>query len=62
MPMYNLIKYSDNYTKTFGGLRQYYRVEPNDNLEDSGWFKSKLKIIAKSPKDGSSKNVAIQYL
>ena len=50
--------------KTFGGLRQYYRVEPNDNLEDSGWFKSKLEIIEKSPKDGSSKNVAvaIQYL
>ena len=48
--------------KTFGNLRQYYRVEPNDNLEDSEWFKSKLKMIEKSPKDGSSKNVAIQYL
>ena len=53
---------SDNYTKTFGGLGQYYRVEPNANLEDSEWFKSKLKIIGKSPNDGSSKNVEIQYL
>ena len=62
MSMYNLSKYSDNYTKTFENLRQYYRVEPNDNLEDSEWFKSKLKIIGKSSKDDSSKNLAIQYL
>ena len=62
MPMYYLSKYSDNYSKTFGNLWQYYRVEPNDNLEDSEWFKSKLKIKGKSPKNGSSKNVAIQYL
>ena len=41
MPMYNLIKYSDNYSKTFGGLWQYYRVDPNANLEDSNWFESK---------------------
>ena len=25
MPMYNLIEYSDNYSKTLGSLRQYYR-------------------------------------
>ena len=60
--MYNLTKCSDNYTKTFGGLWQYYRVEPNANSEDSEWFKSKLKIIGKFPNDGSSKNVEIQYL
>ena len=28
MPMYNLIEYSDNYSKTFGTLWQYYRDEP----------------------------------
>ena len=31
MPMYNLIEYSDNYSKTFGSLWQYYNDERNDN-------------------------------
>ena len=31
MPMYSLIEYSDNYSKTFGGLWQYYRDGPNSN-------------------------------
>ena len=33
MSIYNLIEYSDNYSKTFGSLQQYYRDEPslNDN-------------------------------
>ena len=26
--MYNLIEYSDNYSKTSGSLSQYYRDEP----------------------------------
>ena len=34
MPMYNLIEYSDNYSKTSGSLWQYYRDEPNNNLAD----------------------------
>ena len=32
MPMYNLIEYSDNYSKTSGSLWQYYKDDPNDNL------------------------------
>ena len=28
IPMYNLIEYSDNYSKTSGSLWQYYRDEP----------------------------------
>ena len=32
IPMYNLIEYSDNYSKTFGSLWQYYKDDPNDNL------------------------------
>ena len=33
MPMYNLIEYSDNYSKTPGGLPQYCKDKPdvNDN-------------------------------
>ena len=38
MPMYNLIEYSDAYSKTSGSLWQYYRDEPaldnNDNIID----------------------------
>ena len=31
MPMYNLIEYSDKYSKTSGCLWQYYIHEPNDD-------------------------------
>ena len=48
MPMYNLIEYSDNYSKTFGSLWQYYKDEPNDNLTDSESLKSKIKILKKN--------------
>ena len=41
MPMYNLIQYSDNYSKTCGRLWQYYKHDPNDNLANSESFKSK---------------------
>ena len=34
MPMYNLVKHSDNYSKTSGCLWQYYKDDPNDNLAD----------------------------
>ena len=32
MPMYNLIEYSDNYSKASGSLWQYYKDDPNDKL------------------------------
>ena len=35
MPMYNLIEYSDNYSKTSGNLWQYYRDDPNHNITQS---------------------------
>ena len=59
MPMYNLIEYSDNYAKTTGSLWQYFRVEPDDNIEDSESFKSKIKIIGKTPDDDNEKDVEI---
>ena len=49
MPMYNLIEYSDGYSKTSGILWQYYKDEPNDNLADSKSFKSKVKITGSTP-------------
>ena len=60
MRMYSLIEYSDNYSKTSGSLWQYYKDDPNDNLTDSeSSFKSKIKIIGKTPDDGNTKDVEI---
>ena len=57
MPMYNLIEYSDNYAKTSGSLWQYFRDEPDDNLEDSESFKA--KITGKTSNDDNEKDVEI---
>ena len=59
MPMYNLIEYSDNYAKTTGNLRQYFRDEPDNNLEGSESFKSKINITGKTPNDDNEKDVEI---
>ena len=56
MPMYNLIEYSDNYSKTSGSLWQYYKDDPNDNIEDSKSFKFKVKITGKTPNNGNTKD------
>ena len=61
-PIYNLIDYSDNYSKISGNLWQYYKEEPNDNLANSESFKSKLKITGKTPADGNTKDVKIIVL
>ena len=53
IPMYKLLEYSDNYSKTSGNLWQYYRSEPalNDgnivdfdghNITDPFRFKAKI--------------------
>ena len=54
MPIYNLIEYSDNYSKTSGSLRQYCKDIPavnnnnaiadltDNNLTDSFNFKVKM--------------------
>ena len=57
LPMYNLIEYSDNYAKTTGSLWQYFRDEPDDNIEDSESFKSKIKITGKTPDDDNEKDI-----
>ena len=59
MPMYNLIEYSDNYSKTSGSLWQYYKDDPNDNLTDSESFKSKVRITGSTPAAGNTKDVEI---
>ena len=51
MPMYNLKKFCDNYSKTYGSLWQYYRDEPNDNLARI--------ITGNTPNNGNTKDVEI---
>ena len=57
--MYNLIEYSDNYSKTSVSFWKNYRDEPNDNLIYSESFKSKIKITEKTPAAGNEKDVEI---
>ena len=57
MPMFNLIQYRDNYSKTSGSLWQYYRDDPNNPITESKSFKYKIKITRKTPIDGDRKDV-----
>ena len=59
MPMYILIEYSDNYSKTSGSVWQYYKDDPNNTVTESESFKSKVKITGKTPDDGNKKDVEI---
>ena len=75
MLVHNLIKYSDNYLKSYGKLWQYYRGEPfiNDNgatidvpdEPDSASFKYKQKITGQTRNDGTKDfqiMVSLKYL
>ena len=44
MPMYNLIKYTSNFSKTSGSLWQFCRNDPNHNITDSELFKFKSRF------------------
>ena len=59
MPMYNLIEYSDNYSKTSGSSWQYYKDDPNNNLTESKSFKSKVKTTGNTPAAVNTKDVEI---
>ena len=59
IPMYNLIEYSDNYSKTSVSLWQYYRDDPNNNITQSESFKYKIKITGKTLTVGNTKDVKI---
>ena len=59
MPTYNLIEYSDNYSKPSRRLWQYYRDNPNDNITQSESFKHKIKITGKTLAAGNTKDVEI---
>ena len=57
MPMYNLIEYNDNYSKTFGSLWKCYKDDPSDNITQSESFKYKIKITGKTLENGNTKDI-----
>ena len=71
MPMYNLIEYSNNYSKRSGSLWQYYNVIPavddnNDNtivnfngVNTTNSFNFKAKITGQTNNDGEINGVEI---
>ena len=70
MPMYNLIEYSDNYSKTSGSLWRYYKdiplvnnggdiVDFNGGDDTSDSFKFKEKITSQTNDDGEVNGVEI---
>ena len=52
MPMYNIIEYGDNYSKTSGSLYQFWSDEPNNNITDSESFKFKSKFLDNTNNEG----------
>ena len=56
-PMYNSIEKSDNYWETSGGLWQYYKDEPDDNLADSESFKFKVTVTGSTPNNNNNKKM-----
>ena len=72
MPMYNLIEYSDNYSKTSGSLWQYCKdipaVNNNGDIVDfngpnaTDSFNFKAKITGQADNDGEIDNVEIMAL
>ena len=59
IPMYNLIEYSDNCSKTSGSLWEFYRDERNNNLANSKPFKFEIKITGNTPANSNTKDVEI---
>ena len=64
MPMYNLIKYSDNYFDTSGSLwsfkREYIDNNANATSDDNApSFKYKASLITNTEADGIKKGVKI---
>ena len=71
MPMYNVMEYSGNYSKTCGSSRHYYRDEPflnaNGDITDfsadsnnCALFRFKTKIAGRIEENQDTKNVKIR--
>ena len=54
MPMYNLVEYSDYYSKLSGSLWQYGIYELNAIITDSGSFKFRARIKGRTRNAGNA--------
>ena len=69
MPMYNLIEYNKNYSKTTRRLWNYYRNEPNSgvegninySVEDSKSFDYKIRITRRLKAKKQRKKLKFLY-
>ena len=59
MPIYILIEYDENYSKTSGSFCQHYNDEPKKKLAGSESFKYKIKITGNTSADSNTKDVEI---
>ena len=59
MPTYNLIEYNNNYSKTSGRLRQYYKDDLNDSIANSESSKYEVSITGKTPKNANNCTIKI---
>ena len=59
MSMYNLIEYSNNYSKISRSLWHYHKDEPNNNLADFESFRFKVKITGSTPNNDDKKKIKI---
>ena len=59
IPMYNLIGYSNNYSKPSGSLWKYYRDPPVAVIVNSKSFKSKIRTTGRKPAEGNSEDAEI---
>ena len=57
--MYNVMEYSENYSKTSVRFWQYYGDEPNATETNSESFKVKVKIARKTPAAGNTTDAKI---
>ena len=59
MPMYNLIEYNENYSKTSRSLWQYYRYEASANITDSESFIFTVKTTGITTDGDNTKYVEV---
>ena len=61
MPMYNLIEYSNNYSKA-SILQRYYMDDPNDNIVNSKSVRFTVNVTKKPLDAGNTKDAKIAVL
>ena len=61
MPMYNLIEYSNNYSKA-SILQRYYMDDPNDNIVNSKSVRFTVNVPKKTLDAGNTKDAKIAVL